>query len=120
MPEVKGIPHMKRPCPECPWRVDSPPDQFESCRFDALRATTGSAGSEAHFGSPLFACHKTTEGRDAACAGWLAVAGYENLSVRFAVITGLLPDTVLRPGADWPDLYGSYDEMAAAKGEIDA
>lgn len=114
------IPHMKRPCAECPWRVDSPPDQFESCRFDALRATSGSAGSEAHFGAPLFACHKTQEGRDAACAGWLAVAGYDNLGVRFAVVTGRLPAESLRLGDGWPELYGSYEEMAEAKGAPDA
>jgi hypothetical protein len=68
-------------------------------------------------GAPLFACHKTAEGREQACAGWLAVSGYEHLGVRLAIVMGRLPAAVLSPGGDWPALYSSYDEMAAAMAE---
>lgn len=71
-------------------------------------------------GAPLFACHKTQEGRDAICAGWLAVEGYGNLGARLLGFTGRLPAEAFRPGGDWPELYGSYDEMAAHKGSVDA
>ena len=113
-------PHMKRPCPECPWRVDSTPNQFAPDRFEALRGTSGRTGGEARFGSPFFACHKSTEGKDAICAGWLAVEGYNNLGARYLGITGKLPAAAFQPAEDWPELYGSYDEMAANKGSIDA
>ncbi|WP_236746029.1 DUF6283 family protein [Mycobacteroides abscessus] len=62
--------------------------------------------------APIFACHKSEPGRDRACAGWLAVVGVEHLGIRLAVTLGRLPARMLRPGADWPDLFGSYEEMA--------
>lgn len=65
--------------------------------------------------APVFACHMTHEGREQACAGWLAVAGYEHLGVRIAVITDRLPAEALSPGEGWPGLFASYDEMAAAQ-----
>lgn len=113
-------PHMKRPCPECPWRCGSTPDQFPAHRFEALRDTSGRRGGEAHMGSPFFACHKTQEGREAICAGWLAVEGYDHLGARYLGITGKLAAAAFSPGDDWPELYGSYDEMAANKGSVDA
>jgi hypothetical protein len=55
------------------------------------------------------------------CAGWLAVAGYHHLTVRFAIITGHLPDTVLVAGDGWPVLFPSLAAMLAAQeGLIDA
>lgn len=110
------VPYMKRPCGECPWRVDALPGRFPACRYDALRDTSGSAGHEAHFGAPIFACHKSTEGTDRACAGWLAVVGYEHLGMRFAAMTGRLPPDIFITGEDWPELFGSYEEMAQANG----
>jgi hypothetical protein len=62
----------------------------------------------------------THEGREQACAGWLAVAGYGHLGVRLAVAMGRLPAGALEPGEDWPGLYASYDELAAANDTADA
>ena len=109
------LPRAKRPCRECPWRRDVTPGQFPACRYDALRDTSGSAGNEAPLGAPLFACHKSPEGQEWACAGWLAAVGYEHLGVRLLVITERIPAEAMSPGADWPELHGSYEEMAAAK-----
>jgi hypothetical protein len=61
--------------------------------------------------SPLFACHKSTEDASLPCAGWLAAVGVESIPVRLLVISGRLPSRVLSPGADWPELFGSYKEM---------
>ncbi|MFF3256992.1 DUF6283 family protein [Actinacidiphila glaucinigra] len=120
------MPHRTFPCNECPWRLDVPPGQFPPERFEQLRATSvqpdprtdPDAYQAAAIGQQdKFGCHKGApgSGEDLACAGWLAVAGTQNLSVRIAVITGGLPADVLTPGADWPPLYGSYDAMAAAQ-----
>lgn len=110
-----GVRHRRFPCAECPWRIDTAPGQFPACRYEALRDTTGSPGREAELGAPLFACHKSAEGREEACAGWLAAVGLEHLGVRLAVATGRLPAEVLRPGTGWPQLHDSYAEMAEAK-----
>ena len=59
--------------------------------------------------------HKTAEGKDLACAGWLAVEGVDHLGVRLAVITGALPGEALHPGPGWPALFDSFEEMAATQ-----
>lgn len=113
------MPHRRHPCVECPFRRDAEPGQFEACRYDALRDTVGDRGREQPLDAPIFACHKTAEGRDQACAGWLAVCGYDHLGVRFAVVSGRLPASALLPKEDWPELFATYDEMAAAQGRAE-
>jgi hypothetical protein len=105
-----------RPCDECPWRRDVKPGQFPATRYDALENTHGADGQEAPYGAPFFGCHKSPEGREFACAGWLAVEGYNHIGVRVAVAYGHFPGSALAPGEDWPELFGSYAEMAAAQG----
>ena len=110
-----SVPHRRFPCRECPFRRDTEPGQFPACRYQALQDTAGRAGAEAPLDAPMFACHKSPEGREEACAGWLAVAGYDHLGVRLAVVMGRLPASALMHGGDWPELFGSYVEMAAAQ-----
>ena len=112
---MSGFPYRRYPCAECPFRRDVKPGQFPACRYEALRETAGKPGAEAGFSAPVFACHKTREGREEACAGWLAVAGYGHLGIRLAVAMRRLPGSALEPGEGWPDLFGSYDEMAAVQ-----
>lgn len=115
MDEVPQVRHRKRPCAECPWRVDTKPGQFEACRYERLANTSGRPGAEAPFGAPLFACHKTPDGAEAACAGWLAAVGRDNITVRVLLAQRRLPPEVLTPGEDWPALHADYDDMRAAK-----
>ena len=96
------------PCSECPWRKDVAPGRFPPERYIALRRT-----AQQGFGNPIFACHKTTEGRDNACVGFLLVEGDQNFQVRMAVITGRLDYGKLK--SPYP-LYESYAELAAANG----
>lgn len=84
---------------------------FGRDRFDALAATCGGPGREVEVGGAMFACHKSPEGAEEACAGWLAVAGVEHLGVRVAVAQGRLDPAVLTPGDGWPALFGSHAEM---------
>ena len=104
-----------RPCAECPWVKATPPGQFSRERFEALRGTTGEPGNEAPLGAGLFACHKSAEGRELPCAGWLAAVGKESLSVRALIANGRIPAEALRLGDDWPDLHDTYEEMMEAK-----
>ena len=60
----------------------------------------------------MFACHKSAEGKEIACAGWLATVGYVcNLTVRVNVAWGRLEMPVR--DESWPPLFESYDEMAS-------
>jgi hypothetical protein len=66
--------------------------------------------------APLFACHKSAEGRDIACAGWLAVEGVNHVGVRIAVMQDQLDTDALIPDPQWPPLYESFTQMATANG----
>jgi len=113
---MKGLPHAQRPCTECPWRRDQPPGRFSPERYETLRDTAGTPGREVGFQAPVFACHKSTEGHDLVCAGWLAVVGCEHLGIRLAVAMGRLDPETLSIREGWPELYASYDELARVNG----
>lgn len=113
--------HMPRPCDEtdvsgrCPFRRDAEPGEFPAERFERLADTAGRPGREAPMNAPVFACHHTQDGAEVACAGWLAVCGHLHLGMRFAFATGRLNPAKVGPLPGWPELFGSYDEMAAAQ-----
>lgn len=109
--------HPAQPCAECPWRLDQPVGRFGPERYELLRVTVADEnGGSAPLGAPLFACHKTVEGREISCAGWLAVEGHGHVRVRLAVVQGHLDPDALHPGEGWPALYPSFDAMAEANG----
>lgn len=119
---MTGLPHRKGPCRECPWRTDVEPGQFPAERYEALRETSEQpevTSMDDILRQPMFACHKSVEGLEAACAGWLASMGHQNLRIRYAVVTGQVPVEALSPGDDWPELFGSYEEMAARQAARD-
>ncbi|MDQ8704904.1 DUF6283 family protein [Streptomyces sp. LHD-70] len=117
-----AMPYRKAPCAECPWRTDVAPGRFPATRFEELRSTSVQPeGTEAVLaalihGQDKFGCHKGAPrtGEDLACAGWLAVAGWENFSVRRALLEERLPPQALELGPNWTPLYESYDAMAHA------
>lgn len=111
------MPACRRPCAECPWRVDTPPGQFPAERYEALRHTTGEPGREAPLGAPMFACHKSPAGEEFYCSGWLAAVGLDHLGVRVLVSFGEIPSEALRPGDDWPELHPSYDALLDVHGD---
>lgn len=110
MPEP--LRHAAKPCGDCPWSRDTPPGKFPAERYEALASTSGEPGNEAPIGAPMFACHNSAEGKEIACAGWLAVEGKDHLGVRLAVVMGRLSGSVLEPAPGWPALFSSYAEMA--------
>jgi len=64
----------------------------------------------------MFACHKSAEGKELPCAGWLAAVGVQHLGVRLAAARGEIAPELLQPGADWPALYADYDELLDVHG----
>ncbi len=113
---MSRLPHPKRPCADCPFRLDAPVGHFPACRYEALRGTSSTPAGHPGFGAPMFACHATPEGRETACAGWLAIEGHAHVGVRMAVATGRLDPSSLVPGDDWPELFPSFLAMAEANG----
>ena len=105
-----------RPCAECPWRKDTPPGQFPAERYEALRSTSRTPAGHPGMHDPMFACHKSAEGNEIPCAGWLAVEGADHVRIRIGVSLGEIPVEALQPGDDWPELYEDYASMAEAQG----
>lgn len=62
-------------------------------------------------GAMLFACHQSKDGREIACAGWLAAVGHRHPGVRLAVAMNRLSPDALRPGAGWPELHPTYNDV---------
>jgi hypothetical protein len=108
------VKRVHRPCSECPWRTDATPGRFTRERWTALSRTCADIRTQAspEFGDPLFACHKTPEEGERACAGWLATEGNAHPTVRLAVALGDVPIEALEPGEDWPDLHPDFAATA--------
>lgn len=94
--------YIKTPCNECPWRTDVEPGRFTAERYRVLAAC---AEDLAH---TVFACHKSPEGGEFACAGFLLQASIHNMSCRMA----RHPFDVSSP---FP-MFETYREMAIANG----
>lgn len=111
-----------RPCRTCPWRTDSSADDipnFDPELAERLAETCPHDGIGPDFGASLFACHESDEGREVACAGWLAVVGHAHPTVRMAVLAGQLAAARLTPGDGWPELHGPFEEVIAKlRGEV--
>lgn len=96
-------------CAECPWRRDVAVGRFPPERYVSLRETCTQGFNN------LFACHKTAEGHETVCVGYLLVDGLNNFRVRLAVIRGQYDPKTLK--ASGP-LYDSFQEMAMANGVV--
>jgi hypothetical protein len=99
---------MKLTCTECPWRRDVAVGRFPPERYAALRETCEPGGLPM-----VFACHKTPEGEERACAGFLLVHGADNNRVRLAMMQGAYDPSEVRASAP---LYDDFAEMARANG----
>ncbi|MCD0446400.1 DUF6283 family protein [Glycomyces sp. A-F 0318] len=110
--------YRRSPCATCPWRKDAPLGAFPDSVFDSSRHTSVQPEHWDGQAQAQFGCHASAPSTGApaslTCAGFLAVAGRDNLSVRMAVLQGTIAPDALEPGEDWPELYDSYDAMAAA------
>ncbi len=99
--------YQTRPCAECPWRTDVARGQFAAERFRDLAATAYDMAVA------QFACHKSPEGGEFGCAGFVMRGATHNLGARLAARAGRLR----RGEIDSPyPLHASYRAMAIANG----
>jgi hypothetical protein len=100
--------HCLRPCPQCPWRLDSPVGAFPA---EAFRHSAATAYDMAQ---TVFSCHMAGTGRPLTCAGFLLRGSMHNLVIRLAQIRGRLEFSKVSDGG--APLYASYRAMAIANG----
>jgi hypothetical protein len=99
---------MKKPCAECPWRCDVPVGTWPAERFENLSFTCRDDGRA------VMACHKSVEGEDLFCVGFVVAVGCgESIGLRLAAAQGRLDPR--QYGSDVP-LYIDFDHMLTANG----
>lgn len=104
---MSDFPAARTPCTECPWRKDVTPGKFPPSRYQAL------AGTAYDMAVRVFACHKSPEGQEFACAGFLERGADHNMSIRMAY-AGARLEFLDRSGGR--DLHDDYRTMAVANG----
>lgn len=99
--------YQRRPCAECPWRLDSPVGAFpaEAYRISAPTAYDGAMET--------FGCHMSGAEHLSTCAGFLLANSVNSIGRRLAERVGKLDMGTV--STDTP-LYRSYREMAVANG----
>lgn len=111
------FPRTSKPCPSCPWRVDQTAADIPHFSIDLAEGLVETSPDARGFGpgfqNKMFACHRSPEGEEFACAGWLAMVGHAHPRVRVAVMEGRLPVAALRPGNHWPELHETYGDVLA-------
>lgn len=102
---MSGAP--RRPCNDCPWRLDAPRGVWPADRFQALFRSAQDDGLAA------FACHHSTAERPVDCQGWVRVVGDSSIGVRLAIAKGRVTVAELldRTG---PKLFRSFAAMLRA------
>ncbi len=101
---------MKIPCADCPWRKDAP-IQWSADRFQNLALTCRDDGAS------IMACHKSREGNDLPCVGFVVQVADESIGLRIAAATGRIDLREYEDGGH--ELFGSFEEMlAATKAEV--
>lgn len=103
------------PCATCPWRKSSTVGGSDIPRFDIdlMRRLRNTVGRDDAF-RPIMACHGSACGAETACAGYLAVEGYRNLSVRMLALKGKVDIIGTVEACAELDLWQSFDEMLDA------
>lgn len=100
---------VRQPCKTCPWRTGQ--DATEIPGFDVDLVERLERCAEDSIDAPQFGCHQSRPGEEFVCAGWLAVCGWDSLSVRLALARGEYDKEQLQPGDDWPELEGSLADV---------
>jgi hypothetical protein len=104
-----------KPCASCPWRVGVVGARDIPGWGPELAA--GLAQSCRDDGFAIMACHKSREGAEIPCAGYLAVVGYDSIGARI-LSSSTKRDIVAEAQADaeGTDLHPDFEAMLQASG----
>jgi Family of unknown function (DUF6283) len=76
---------LRRPCDNCPWRVDAPRGFWDPSHFEEIYRNCQDDGMH------VMLCHKSKPGKiELPCQGWARVMGTAAIGVRILLIKGTL------------------------------
>ncbi len=76
-----------RPCGNCPWRVGSDTATIPGFGVPLMQNLARTCVGD---GIALMACHKSTEGDDVVCAGFVLSVGMDSIALRIAASRGTI------------------------------
>lgn len=100
---------IRRPCRNCPWRVDAPRRHWDPSHFTEIWHNCQDDGAHE------MACHKSTRAMPLPCQGWVRVMGFGAIGVRLAVMTGKVSLAEVDDQRG-PALFPSFAAMLEANG----
>ena len=105
---------VRRPCDNCPWRVDAPRGYWDPQHFVDIWKNCQDDGGN------VMLCHKANnlpggaKSLDAPpCQGWIRVMGFSAIGVRILVMTGRVSNDEVED-RDGPKLFKSFAAMLRA------
>lgn len=103
------------PCPTCPWRKSSTVGGADIPGFSIkmMRDLAKTVGPGDNFRT-VMACHGSACGGETPCAGYVAVEGWSNLTLRMMAMEGRIDIAGVVDACADLELWGSFHEMLAA------
>lgn len=103
---------IRRPCENCPWRVDAPRDYWDPTHFIAIWRNCQDDGTN------TMLCHKSNalpkvDRGDLPCQGWIRVMGFNAIGVRLLAMRNKITLEEIEDRAG-PKLFSSFAAMLRA------
>lgn len=105
---------LRKPCENCPWRVDAPREHWDPQHFHDI------ANNCRDDGMHTMLCHKANNmpgGKDhpdaPVCQGWLRVMGFNAIGVRLLATFGRITVAEVEDRSP-PELFESFEAMLKA------
>ncbi len=110
--DTAAITKLRRPCDNCPWRVDAPRGYWDPQHFIDIWRNCQDDGTN------IMLCHKSNalpkeERGDVPCQGWIRVMGFSAIGVRLLHLQGKITVEEVED-RDSPALFGSFTAMMRA------
>jgi len=103
---------LRRPCSNCPWRVDAPRDYWDPQHFIDIWRNCQDDGLN------TMLCHKSSalpaeKHGEVPCQGWIRVIGFDAIGVRLLVMRGQVTFEEVEDKAG-PRLFSTFTTMLRA------
>ena len=111
---VRETSKLRRPCNNCPWRVDAPREHWDPQHFVDIWRNCKDDGMH------IMLCHKSNNlplGKNAPaappCQGWIRVMGFDAIGVRLLVMRGQVTFEEVED-KNGPELLPTFTKMMRA------